>query len=75
MKNKTAISCWYIKKGEIDIAFDRYAPLKSMENSLKVKRNICQKRLLRRLHINRLGGIYLQGYRKYTDSTYGVISP
>ena len=52
MKNKTATECWNILRGELDSAIDSYVPMNICKGN-GLKRNICQRRLSKRLVINK----------------------
>ena len=65
MKNKTASECWNILRGEPDSEIDSYVPMKKQVK--RYKKNIFQKRLSERLHINKICGSFIKNTGKNKD--------
>ena len=57
MKNKTAIECWNISRGELDSAIDRYVPMKKQGKRSKKKQ--LSKEAFERLDINKICGGFI----------------
>ena len=57
MKNKPGAESWNILESELDSVINRYVPMKSKGNG--PRKNICQKRLSKRLDINKICGGFI----------------
>ena len=57
IKNKTGAESWNILKREHDSVINRYVPMKTQRNG--PRKNICQKRLSKRLDINKMCGGFI----------------
>ena len=57
MKNKTAIECWNILRGELDSATDSFVPMKKQGKRSKKKH--LSKEAFRKLDINKICGGFI----------------